>query len=155
MTISLLAALLIASPRERLLFDRDWHFALNAADRAKAYDPFPPGTTFGYFAKAGGGLGAAKADFDDSKWRRLDLPHDWAVELPFEYRDEPTPFGWPNTVSHFGILDLCGFPKDNFYYYRAWWKDGPSLHLFPQSLGLKDAVLRLRATPASRRPSLP
>jgi beta-galactosidase len=49
----------------------------------------------------------------------------------FDYRGEPTPFWWPNTVSHFGILDLCGFPKDNFYYYRAWWKDEPSLHLFP------------------------
>ena len=74
------------SIRERLLFDRDWRFTLNSADQARALDPFPPGTTFGYFAKAGGGLGAAKADFDDSKWRRLDLPHDWAVELPFDER---------------------------------------------------------------------
>ena len=29
----------------------------------------------------------AKAKFDDSKWRALNLPHDWAVELPF-VRDE-------------------------------------------------------------------
>jgi len=49
----------------------------------------------------------------------------------FDYRGEPTPFGWPSIASQFGILDLCGFPKDNFYYYRAWWSDKPSMHLFP------------------------
>jgi len=26
---------------------------------------------------------------------------------------------------------MCGFPKDYFYYYRAWWGEQPSLHLFP------------------------
>ncbi len=49
----------------------------------------------------------------------------------FDYRGEPTPFGWPNICSQFGILDLCGFPKDNFYYYQAWWSGKPVLHLFP------------------------
>ncbi len=33
--------------------------------------------------------------------------------------------------SHFGILDVCGFPKDNFWYYKAWWGAKPSLHLLP------------------------
>jgi beta-galactosidase len=51
----------------------------------------------------------------------------------FDYRGEPTPYQWPCINSHFGILDMCGFPKDLFYYYKAWW--GPSsesvLHLFP------------------------
>jgi beta-galactosidase len=28
-------------------------------------------------------------------------------------------------------MDTCGFPKDNYFYYRAWWRDEPSLHLFP------------------------
>ena len=32
----------------------------------------------------------------------------------FDYRGEPTPYGWPCINSHFGILDTCGFPKDNF-----------------------------------------
>ena len=74
-------------PREHLLFDRGWRFAFgNSSDRTKDFDPFPIGTTFGYFAKAGGALGAAKPDFDDSKWRKLDLPHDWAVELPFDQK---------------------------------------------------------------------
>jgi beta-galactosidase len=49
----------------------------------------------------------------------------------FDYRGEPTPYNWPCISSHFGILDLCGFPKDLFYYYQAWWTDQPVLHLFP------------------------
>jgi beta-galactosidase len=49
----------------------------------------------------------------------------------FDYRGEPTPYGWPSINSQFGIVDLCGFPKDNFYYYKAWWGNEPVLHLFP------------------------
>jgi len=49
----------------------------------------------------------------------------------FDYRGEPTPYGWPCINSHFGIMDTCGFPKDNFYYYQAWWSEKPVLHLFP------------------------
>ncbi|MGH7581898.1 MAG: beta-galactosidase GalA [Gemmatimonadales bacterium] len=49
----------------------------------------------------------------------------------FDYRGEPTPYRWPCISSHFGIMDTCGFPKDNFWYYKAWWGDEPVLHLFP------------------------
>lgn len=49
----------------------------------------------------------------------------------FDYRGEPTPSAWPCISSHFGILDTCGFPKDNFWYYRAWWQEKPVLHLLP------------------------
>lgn len=49
----------------------------------------------------------------------------------FDYRGEPTPFGWPSVSSNFGIVDLCGFPKDYFYYYQAWWRPEPCVHLFP------------------------
>jgi beta-galactosidase len=49
----------------------------------------------------------------------------------FDYRGEPTPYGWPSISSQFGIVDMCGFPKDNFYYYKAWWGSEPVLHLFP------------------------
>ena len=49
----------------------------------------------------------------------------------FDYRGEPTPYNWPNVSSHFGIMDICGFPKDNYFYYQAWWTDKPVLHLFP------------------------
>jgi beta-galactosidase len=49
----------------------------------------------------------------------------------FDYRGEPSPYGWPCISSHFGIMDTCGFPKDTYYYYRAWWGSKPVLHLFP------------------------
>ena len=49
----------------------------------------------------------------------------------FDYRGEPTPYGWPSINSQFGIIDMCGFPKDYFYYYKAWWTKEPVLHLFP------------------------
>lgn len=51
----------------------------------------------------------------------------------FDYRGEPTPFNWwPSVSSNFGIFDLCGLPKDIFYYYQSWWRpDLPVLHLLP------------------------
>ncbi len=49
----------------------------------------------------------------------------------FDYRGEPTPYSWPCINSHFGIIDTCGFPKDNFYYYQAWWTTNIVLHLLP------------------------
>jgi beta-galactosidase len=49
----------------------------------------------------------------------------------FDYRGEPTPYGWPSINSQFGIVDMCGYPKDDFYYYKAWWGAEPALHLFP------------------------
>ena len=49
----------------------------------------------------------------------------------FDYRGEPTPYAWPCINSHFGILDVCGFPKDNFYYYQSWWTTNIVLHLLP------------------------
>ena len=49
----------------------------------------------------------------------------------FDYRGEPTPYGWPSISSQFGIVDTCGFPKDNFYYYKSWWGAEPVLHLLP------------------------
>lgn len=49
----------------------------------------------------------------------------------FDYKGEPTPYGWPDINSHFGIMDMCGFPKDNYYWYQAWWGDKPVVHIFP------------------------
>ncbi len=49
----------------------------------------------------------------------------------FDYRGEPTPYQWPCINSHFGILDTCGFPKDNFWYYQSWWTTNLVLHLLP------------------------
>ena len=49
----------------------------------------------------------------------------------FDYRGEPNPLGFPATGSQFGILDYCGFPKDEAYYLKSWWTDTPVLHIFP------------------------
>ncbi|MFP9114689.1 beta-galactosidase GalA [Flavobacterium sp. RHBU_3] len=49
----------------------------------------------------------------------------------FDYRGEPTPYGWPSVTSYFGMMDLCGFPKDNVYYLKAWWGTAPVVHLLP------------------------
>ncbi len=49
----------------------------------------------------------------------------------FDYRGEPTPYRWPNINSHFGVMDMCGFPKNIFYYYKSWWTDEDVLHISP------------------------
>lgn len=49
----------------------------------------------------------------------------------FDYRGEPTPYDWPAHTSQFGVMDTCGFPKDNYFYYRAWWRGDPLVHLAP------------------------
>ena len=70
-------------PREHLLMDSGWRFALG--------HPFDPDKDFGfgtgyfsYLTKTGFGDGPAAPGFDDRAWRLLNLPHDWAVELPFD-----------------------------------------------------------------------
>lgn len=49
----------------------------------------------------------------------------------FDYRGEPTPYQWPSVTSHFGFMDICGFPKDGYYAYKAAWKNTPVVHIFP------------------------
>ena len=49
----------------------------------------------------------------------------------FDYRGEPTPREYPATGSQFGILDYCGFAKDEAYYLKSWWGDEPVLHISP------------------------
>lgn len=49
----------------------------------------------------------------------------------FDYRGEPNPMVFPATNSQFGILDYCGFPKDEAYYLRAWWTESPTIHILP------------------------
>jgi beta-galactosidase len=49
----------------------------------------------------------------------------------FDYIGEPTPFWWPSVISYFGIVDLCGFPKDRYYLYKSIWTDEPVVHILP------------------------
>ncbi len=76
----------MSTARERISIDKDWRFAFgHATDPAK---DFGYGTRAFFFAKAGYGDGPAAMNFNDRAWRQLDLPHDWAVELPFDQRGD-------------------------------------------------------------------
>lgn len=91
-------------------------------DRAKGYvGSYDPYTTTGRASAEG--------------WWRFVSARPWVaggfVWTGFDYRGEPSPYQWPNISSQYGVIDLCGFPKDTFYYYRAWWTANPVLHLFP------------------------
>lgn len=39
--------------------------------------------------------------------------------------------GWPRVLGNFGIIDLCNFPKDTFFFYQSQWSDKPMAHLLP------------------------
>jgi beta-galactosidase len=83
--LGILAALALAGAahadtRERLSLDQGWLFHLGDVP----YAPIKGHGESYNSAKAGSAPGAAAADFDDSAWRQLDLPHDWAVEGGFD-----------------------------------------------------------------------
>lgn len=54
----------------------------------------------------------------------------------FDYGGEALMHYWPGVVSNFGILDYCGYPKDAYWYYKAWWTDEPVLHILPHWNGI-------------------
>jgi beta-galactosidase len=68
-------------------------------------------------------------------WWPLAAENKWMlggfVWTGLDYRGEPTPYKWPNINSHFGIMDVCGFPKNIYYYYQSWWSDKDVLHISP------------------------
>lgn len=61
-----------------------------------------------------------------------------------DYGGESLLHWWPGVVSHFGILDSCGFPKDVCWYYKSWWTNKPVLHILPhwnkEGLPQKDTI---------------
>ena len=78
-------------PRERLLFDFGWKFFQgHGSDPAR---DLGLGNGQGDFAKSGE-FWFSTQKFDDSKWRDLNLPHDWAVELPFVRDEEQNSHGY-------------------------------------------------------------
>ncbi len=66
-------------------------------------------------------------------WRRTrDFPY-VAGEFRwtgFDYLGE-TMFGWPARFWNFGIIDMCGFPKDTYYFYQSQWTQEPMVHILP------------------------
>ena len=51
----------------------------------------------------------------------------------FDYLGEAS-FGggkWPARIWNFGIIDLCGFPKDHYYFYQSQWTSDPMVHILP------------------------
>ena len=79
------------APREQLLFDFGWKFRFgNGNDPAR---DLGFGMNQEVFAKTGD-LKFARVGYDDSKWRTLNLPHDWAVELPFVWDEELMSHGY-------------------------------------------------------------
>lgn len=86
------------SSRDRLLMDFGWRFYLG--------DDWGIAQNLG---KAGTGFGPASVTFSDASWRNVDLPHDWAIELPFDQKADG---------SH-GFRALgAGFPQNSVGWYR-------------------------------------
>ncbi len=87
-----------AAPRERLSLDAGWRFHLG--------NEWGSGQSL---AKAGTGLGPAGEWYSVASWRRVDLPHDWAIELPFD----------PKADGSHGFKPVGdGFPQNNVGWYR-------------------------------------
>ena len=69
------------SPRKKISLDDNWKFKFGHAANPEKDLNYSIATIF---SKSGGAFGTAiDPRFRDSAWRTLNLPHDWAVELPF------------------------------------------------------------------------
>ncbi|MBV9929222.1 MAG: beta galactosidase jelly roll domain-containing protein, partial [Acidobacteria bacterium] len=103
----------LSSPRETLSFNEGWRFQKDdppGAEGRLAYEKIKESVkrTGVEFAASGSpkpsgadeSLGAEVAytrrDYDDSRWRQLNLPHDWGIEGPFkqEYPGETGKLPW-------------------------------------------------------------
>jgi beta-galactosidase len=82
-------------------------------------------------------------DFNSARWSDIpDVEFDLMerdkyvagefVWTGFDYLGEPTPFDRQACSSYFGIVDLCGIPKDRFYLYRSHWRpEEATVHILP------------------------
>lgn len=83
---------------------------------------------------------------DDFMWQQQDeFVAGEFVWTGFDYLGEPTPYdnnfvkeglGLSDTAasrsSYFGIVDLCGIPKDRYYLYKSYWKpEETTVHILP------------------------
>ena len=61
----------------------------------------------------------------------------------FDYRGEPTPLKEYQVCSNFGIMDTCGFPKDDCFYYEARMKAAPLIHMMPHWTWEKEGEVKI------------
>lgn len=61
----------------------------------------------------------------------------------FDYRGEPTPLKEFQVCSNFGIMDTCGFPKDDCFYYQARMKETPLIHIMPHWTWEKEGEIKV------------
>ena len=90
--------------------DFGWRFALgHACDPMRDFG-FGKLAGVGTYAKSGDAGGATGIRFDDSKWEAVQVPHDWAVALPFVVE--------PVLVGHGGKPVGRDFPESSIGWYR-------------------------------------
>ncbi|MEK7226278.1 MAG: glycoside hydrolase family 2 TIM barrel-domain containing protein, partial [Bacteroidota bacterium] len=102
--------LIANAQRQHINFDRDWKFHFGHAANAEKDFNY---TIANIFSKSGAAQRTAiDPRFKDSAWRTLHLPHDWAVELPFVYKDNF------DVMAH-GYKPVGGlFPETSIGWYR-------------------------------------
>jgi len=63
----------------------------------------------------------------------------------FDYLGEPSPHLWPSVSSFFGMIDLCGFPKDGYYLCKAIFSKEPVCHVLPHwnHIGKEGEIIRV------------
>jgi beta-galactosidase len=75
------------------------------------------------------------ADIPDAEFDLMERDRFVAGEFVwtgFDYLGEPTPFDRDARSSYFGIVDLCGIPKDRYWLYRSYWRpDTTTVHILP------------------------
>lgn len=77
----------------------------------------------------------------DNQTRKISVREEWKQVLRynfymgdfrwtgFDYLGES--WGWPARTNNYGIIDLAGFPKDDYYLYQSLWTTKPMIHLLP------------------------
>lgn len=73
-----------------------------------------------------------ESGMDAWKWvKERDYVMGMFIWTGWDYLGEVIPFGWPARSSCFAPIDLAGFPKDGFYFYKSQWSNEPVVHIFP------------------------
>lgn len=119
----------------------------------------PSRSAIGTEETTGGGVRGARGEFDIdyvATGYQFYVERPWTAGLffwtGFDYRGEPNPKVWPNTGSLFGLLDYCGYPKEEMWELRGLWS-GETKRELKAARQSEDPNYRLRHF--SRRPFVP